>query len=61
MDEASEERSREEERNGVTQQSRSSGYAIWFAGQQLFLDVSGNLKYVWRSRAQNEDKFRDDL
>ena len=61
MDEASEERSREEERNGVTQQSRSSGYANWFAGQQLFLDVSGNLKYAWRSRAQNEDKFCDDL
>lgn len=61
MDEASEERSKEEERNGVTQQSRSSGYANWFAGQQLFLGVDGKLKTVWRSRAENEDKFRDDL
>ncbi len=61
MDEAGEERSMEEERNGVTQQSRSSGYANWFAGQQLFLGVSGDLKRVWRSRAENEDKFRGDL
>ena len=61
MDEASEERSVEEERNGVTQQSRSSGYANWFAGQQLFLGVSGDLKRVWRSRSENEDKFRGDL
>ena len=38
--------------------SRSAGYASWFKGQQIDLDVFGNFKTIWRSRSENEDKFR---
>lgn len=61
MDEADEKRRNEEGIGSARQQLRSSGYANWFNGQQLFLDVSGNLKRVWTTRADNEDKFRGDL
>ncbi len=60
MDEADEKR-REGGIGSAKQQLRSSGYANWFTGQQLFLDVSGNLKYVWKTRADNEEKLRGDL
>lgn len=39
-------------------QSRALGYASWYKGQQLDLDVFGNLKRIWTSRKDQEDKFR---
>mmetsp|Transcript_5757 Transcript_5757/g.12476 ORF Transcript_5757/g.12476 Transcript_5757/m.12476 type:complete len:602 (-) Transcript_5757:114-1919(-) len=41
--------------------SRGDGYASWFKGQNIDLDVFGNYRRVWTSRKDQEDKFRGEL
>jgi len=53
MDEAMERRNQE-----IEKPSRGAGYASWYKGQQIDLDVFGNFKRIWNSRSEKEDKFR---
>jgi len=53
MDKATEQRSQAD-----AKPSRGAGYASWFKGQQIDLDVFGNFKSIWSSRKDEEDKFR---
>ena len=58
MDEAMQKQKGNEAKLGIELPRRSAGYASWFRGQQLDLDVFGNFKTRWKSRADEEDKFR---
>ena len=60
MDNAMQRQKELEAKLGVTTRSRGAGYASWFQGQNLDLDVFGNLKSVWKSRSAQEDKFKSE-
>lgn len=58
MDQAVQQRNQTESKLGIVSPSRGVGYASWFLGQQIELDVLGNFKGTWNSRQDLEDKFR---
>ena len=57
MDQAMQKRKEEETKVGI-QPTRGSGYASWYQGQQIELDIFGNYRNKWATREQKEDKFR---
>lgn len=58
MDRAMQQRTEAEAKLGIPQSERAAGYASWFKGQQIDLDVFGNFNGIWHSRKGSEDKFR---
>ena len=57
LDAAAQQRTETETKLGIAP-SRATGYASWYKGQQIDLDVFGNLKSRWKSRKDEEDRFR---
>ena len=57
MDQAMQRRKEEEAKLGI-QPTRGAGYASWYQGQQIELDIFGNYRNKWATREQKEDKFR---
>lgn len=57
MDHALQQRKEEEVKLGI-QPTRRAGYASWYQGQQIELDIFGNYRNKWATREQKEDKFR---
>jgi len=48
----------ERQHQAESELTRRAGYASWFRGQQIDLDVFGNFRAIWNSRKDKEDKFR---
>ena len=57
MDHALQQRKEEEVKLGI-QPTRRAGYASWYQGQQIDVDIFGNYRNTWATREQKEDKFR---
>ena len=60
MDNAAQLRQQMEAHHGIVAPKRALGYASWYTGQQVDVDVFGNFKAIWGSRKDNEDKFRSE-